>query len=156
MCAQCSRTASARVPSAIAPPASAPARSRGLGSSRRFAPAFAHGETPFRMTVFFKLSHDRQAGFRCGCFPFEERGSGACGRCRGLVTTAPLMAAESHPFIQECPTCAAQVDVSGEEPCATIQCPRCGGSMRVKRQFDHFDLLEQLGVGGMGDRKSVV
>ena len=38
----------------IAPPASAPALSRGLGSSLRFAPAFAHGKTPFSMTVFFQ------------------------------------------------------------------------------------------------------
>jgi eukaryotic-like serine/threonine-protein kinase len=60
------------------------------------------------------------------------------------------MADESHPFIQECPTCAAQVDVSGEEPCASIQCPTCSGAMRVKRQFDHFELLELLGAGGMG------
>ena len=60
------------------------------------------------------------------------------------------MADESHPFIQECPTCAAQVDVSGEELCASIQCPTCSGAMRVKRQFDHFELLELLGAGGMG------
>jgi len=37
----------------IAPPASAPALSRGLGSSLRFASAFARGETSFRMTVVF-------------------------------------------------------------------------------------------------------
>ena len=60
------------------------------------------------------------------------------------------MADEAHPFIQVCPTCAARVDVSGEEPCAAIQCPTCGEAMRVKRQFDHFELLELLGVGGMG------
>jgi serine/threonine protein kinase len=60
------------------------------------------------------------------------------------------MAPDPDSFIQDCATCGAQVDVSGEEPCASIQCPSCGGEMRVKRQFDHFELVELLGVGGMG------
>lgn len=60
------------------------------------------------------------------------------------------MADEPAAFIQECPTCSAQVDVSGEEPCASIRCPACGEALRVKRRYDHFELLEQLGVGGMG------
>ena len=45
-------TASARVSVRIAP-TFAHALSRGLGSSLCFAPAFAPGETPFRMTVGF-------------------------------------------------------------------------------------------------------
>jgi eukaryotic-like serine/threonine-protein kinase len=60
------------------------------------------------------------------------------------------MADDPAAFIQECPTCSAQVDVSGEEPCSSIRCPACGEALRVKRRFDHFELLEQLGVGGMG------
>jgi hypothetical protein len=46
----------------IAPPASTPALSRGLGSSLRFAPAFARGETPFRMTAFWPLVPKLQLG----------------------------------------------------------------------------------------------
>ncbi|MCE9609124.1 MAG: serine/threonine protein kinase [Chthoniobacter sp.] len=60
------------------------------------------------------------------------------------------MADETPSHIQDCPSCATQVDVSGEEPCTDFQCPGCGTAMRVQRRFDHFELLEQLGVGGMG------
>jgi hypothetical protein len=48
--------------SAPPPPASTPALSRGLGSSLRFAPAFARGETPFRMTAFWPLVPKLQLG----------------------------------------------------------------------------------------------
>ncbi len=60
------------------------------------------------------------------------------------------MADSPHNLIQECPTCGALIDVAGEEPFALMHCPTCGGAMRVRRQFDHFELQEQLGSGGMG------
>ncbi len=31
-----------------------------------------------------------------------------------------------------------------------MHCPSCGAGMRVRRNFDHFELQEILGVGGMG------
>jgi serine/threonine protein kinase len=42
------------------------------------------------------------------------------------------------------------VDTSSAEPLARVACPNCGAKMRVERTFDHFVLLETLGVGGMG------
>jgi serine/threonine protein kinase len=33
---------------------------------------------------------------------------------------------------------------------ARIPCPNCGKKIRVERSFDHFALVETLGVGGMG------
>ena len=60
------------------------------------------------------------------------------------------MAEAPNNLIQECPTCGALIDVAGEDPFALMHCPTCGGAMRVRRQFDHFELQEQLGSGGMG------
>ncbi|MEY2480035.1 MAG: eukaryotic-like serine/threonine-protein kinase [Verrucomicrobiota bacterium] len=51
---------------------------------------------------------------------------------------------------QKCPACGASVDVSDAEPLGRIACPQCGEKFRVERAFDHFVLLESLGVGGMG------
>ena len=51
---------------------------------------------------------------------------------------------------QECPACGANVDLSAEEPLARVACPQCGEKLRVERAFDHFVLLETLGIGGMG------
>src|SRR5947207_14466617 len=51
---------------------------------------------------------------------------------------------------QSCPGCGLLIDVSQEEPLAKVACPECGEKFRVERAFDHFALLETLGVGGMG------
>ena len=60
------------------------------------------------------------------------------------------MADSPNNLIQECPTCGALIDVAGEEPFKLMHCPTCGGAMRVRRLFNHFELQEQLGSGGMG------
>src|SRR5579862_8609640 len=60
------------------------------------------------------------------------------------------MAAPKNSLIQECSTCGALLDVSGEEPFALMHCPTCGAAMRVRRNFDHFEIQEELGAGGMG------
>ncbi len=49
-----------------------------------------------------------------------------------------------------CAHCGAQIDTSKEEPLARVTCPACGEKTRVTRSFDHFELLETLGLGGMG------
>jgi hypothetical protein len=56
----------------------------------------------------------------------------------------------TDPHIQECPTCGTLLDVTAEEPFALMHCPTCGGAMRVRRRFDHFEIQEELGAGGMG------
>jgi tetratricopeptide (TPR) repeat protein len=60
------------------------------------------------------------------------------------------MAAPTNSLIQECSTCGALLDVSGEAPFALMHCPTCGAAMRVRRKFDHFEIQEELGAGGMG------
>src|SRR5678815_2159871 len=61
------------------------------------------------------------------------------------------MSAASDPvIIQTCTSCSALIDISDEEPFAAIHCPACGMAQRVRRNFDHFELQEELGAGGMG------
>jgi serine/threonine protein kinase len=57
--------------------------------------------------------------------------------------------ASEHPA-QACPSCGTTVDTTVAEPLARIACPACGKKIRVERTFDHFVLVETLGVGGMG------
>ena len=56
----------------------------------------------------------------------------------------------SEPTAQTCPACKTAVDTAAAEPLARIACPACGKKIRVERAFDHFVLVETLGVGGMG------
>jgi serine/threonine protein kinase len=49
-----------------------------------------------------------------------------------------------------CPVCATKFDAPEAEPLARIPCPQCGEKVRVLRFFDHFELVETLGTGGMG------
>src|SRR6266403_3247175 len=53
-------------------------------------------------------------------------------------------------MIQACPACGMAIDTTDAEPLARVACPNCGEKTRVARTFDHFVLLETLGVGGMG------
>ena len=56
----------------------------------------------------------------------------------------------SEPTAQTCPGCGTTVDTTEAEPLARIACPNCGKKVRVERSFDHFIVVETLGVGGMG------
>ena len=56
----------------------------------------------------------------------------------------------SEPTAQTCPGCGTTVDTTEAEPLARIACPTCGKKIRVERTFDHFLVVETLGVGGMG------
>ncbi len=56
----------------------------------------------------------------------------------------------SEPTAQACAGCGAPVDTTTAEPLARIPCSNCGKKVRVQRTFDHFLVVETLGVGGMG------
>jgi eukaryotic-like serine/threonine-protein kinase len=57
---------------------------------------------------------------------------------------------ESDPLIHTCHACGALIDISDSEPLALVHCPSCGTGQRVRTQFDHFQLQDVLGSGGMG------
>lgn len=65
-------------------------------------------------------------------------------------TLRPFMAEPTEPLLQDCTKCGTLIDVTDEEPFARMHCPSCGESLRVRRQFDHFEIQEALGSGGMG------
>jgi serine/threonine protein kinase len=41
------------------------------------------------------------------------------------------------------------IDVSSFEPYSKVICPHCGETVRVRRRFDHFSIIKQIGEGGM-------
>lgn len=49
-----------------------------------------------------------------------------------------------------CPSCGAEVDLTGVEPFSKIPCPACEAELTVPAKFGHFLLLRRLGSGGMG------
>jgi hypothetical protein len=60
------------------------------------------------------------------------------------------MADAAQPATQECPSCGMLIDVTDEQPLALCQCPTCNATIRVRQHFNHFELQEVLGTGGMG------
>ena len=61
-----------------------------------------------------------------------------------------FMSVDPDHLIQACPSCGELIDGAEAEPFALVECPSCLGSVRVRRFLDHFELEEELGVGGMG------
>ena len=51
---------------------------------------------------------------------------------------------------QACPSCGTAVPLRDVEPLARVACPGCGERFRAATVFDHFEILETVGVGGMG------
>jgi serine/threonine protein kinase len=60
------------------------------------------------------------------------------------------MADPTEPIIHTCNACGTLIDVSEQEPLSLVHCPTCGAGQRVRTFFDHFQLQEILGAGGMG------
>src|SRR3989449_4198293 len=66
------------------------------------------------------------------------------------ATIQPMPRARRGSMKQKCPGCGAAVDTAGALPLAPVPCPKCGKKLRAERGFDHFELVETLGLGGMG------
>ena len=56
----------------------------------------------------------------------------------------------SDPNTISCPECGLPVDIGDAEPLSRVPCPACGERVRIARSFNHFELHETLGTGGMG------
>lgn len=52
-------------------------------------------------------------------------------------------------YLSTCPVCQKQIDVTSLEPFTKLKCPFCGQMVRVRRRFDHFMIIRQIGEGGM-------
>lgn len=49
----------------------------------------------------------------------------------------------------DCPACGTTIEVSQYMPFEEVACPACGEMMRVRVVFDHYQIEEMRGVGGM-------
>ena len=56
----------------------------------------------------------------------------------------------SDPNTISCPRCSAPIDIGDAEPLSRVPCPACDERVRIARSFNHFELRETLGTGGMG------
>lgn len=52
-------------------------------------------------------------------------------------------------YLSTCPVCQNQIDVTSLDPFTKLKCPFCGQMVRVRRKFDHFMIVRQIGEGGM-------
>jgi hypothetical protein len=52
--------------------------------------------------------------------------------------------------MQACPACGTVIDTTTADPLVRVDCPKCGEKIRVERSFNNFELVETLGIGGMG------
>ena len=59
------------------------------------------------------------------------------------------MVVEEQQYLSQCPSCAATIDVTVFEPYTKITCPSCHETVRVRRKFNHFVIIKQIGEGGM-------
>lgn len=55
---------------------------------------------------------------------------------------------EEH-LTNDCPACGTPIEVSQFMPFEEVACPACGEMMRVRVVFDHYQIEEMRGVGGM-------
>ncbi|MCX6855219.1 MAG: serine/threonine-protein kinase [Verrucomicrobia bacterium] len=60
-----------------------------------------------------------------------------------------MIRAPEQSYLSTCPVCQSQIDVTSLEPFTKLKCPYCGQMVRVRRKFDHFVLVRQIGEGGM-------
>jgi hypothetical protein len=56
----------------------------------------------------------------------------------------------SDPNTISCPKCGAPMEIGDAEPLSRVPCLACGQRVRIARSFNHFELRETLGTGGMG------
>ncbi len=61
----------------------------------------------------------------------------------------PLNAVPEQAYLSTCPVCQSRIDVTSLEPFTKLQCPFCGQMVRVRRRFDQFMIVRQIGEGGM-------
>jgi eukaryotic-like serine/threonine-protein kinase len=57
---------------------------------------------------------------------------------------------ETESIVHTCPHCGTRLDVSEIAPFTEVDCPTCGKTIRVRDQFDHFQITEFIASGGMG------
>lgn len=57
--------------------------------------------------------------------------------------------APPQQIVNACPACGALSDVTAHEPFTKVTCPVCDTHFRARTAFNHFELIDQIGSGGM-------
>jgi len=72
-------------------------------------------------------------------------------RCSKAALAPPFLVipVPEQSYLSTCPVCQSQIDVTSLEPFTKLKCPFCGQMVRVRRKFDHFLIVRQIGEGGM-------
>ncbi|MFV0337837.1 MAG: serine/threonine-protein kinase [Chthoniobacterales bacterium] len=65
-------------------------------------------------------------------------------------TASPPESTQSQ-ILEACPACGTLIDVTEVGPFSEVNCPSCGESIVVRKQFNNFTLQALLGRGGMGE-----
>lgn len=60
-----------------------------------------------------------------------------------------MPATPEQQYLSTCPSCDTQIDVTALEPFTKLKCLHCGEMVRVRRKFDHFVIVREIGEGGM-------
>ncbi len=50
---------------------------------------------------------------------------------------------------EPCPACSVLMDVSALQPFSKVVCAACGATVRVRTAFHHFQIVREVGLGGM-------
>jgi serine/threonine protein kinase len=56
----------------------------------------------------------------------------------------------SESVLEACPSCQTVMDMSEVMPFTEVACPNCRHSLRARKNFNHFTLIDRIGEGGMG------
>src|SRR3954471_10096975 len=67
-----------------------------------------------------------------------------------MIHSISMPAEQTAPTTDTCQACGTVIDTSNADPLARVDCPNCGEKVRVQRSFNNFELVETLGIGGMG------
>ena len=66
------------------------------------------------------------------------------------IRAEALMPEDPLPPTENCPTCGAEIDVTGLDPLTPVVCPACQVEFLSGRLLGDYELLDVLGRGGMG------
>ena len=54
-----------------------------------------------------------------------------------------------QPAAEPCPACSVLMDVSALLPFSKVECAACAATVKVRTGFHHFQILREVGLGGM-------
>jgi predicted RNA-binding Zn-ribbon protein involved in translation (DUF1610 family) len=68
-----------------------------------------------------------------------------------MIQSTGMAVEQTASTSETCPSCGTVIDTTEAEPLSRVTCPSCGEKVRVQRSFNNFELVETLGIGGMGE-----